>query len=179
METRRGCDVDSPRRRGAAATWIVRGDGAQRREIRCLRYSSVVQPFATAQAAKIGWIDAVCSLEKERERNLYDCDDFVINVDTKWTTHGPFDADKTTWPAAPWTRDLYLLAISKDAKLASLRDLRGPEGARFRAARIFRGKVAAPPRLRRGYFVGDGSRRRRGREVDIPRGRGAAAVASC
>mmetsp|Transcript_25575 Transcript_25575/g.78844 ORF Transcript_25575/g.78844 Transcript_25575/m.78844 type:complete len:317 (-) Transcript_25575:26-976(-) len=94
-------------------------------------YSSVVQPFATAQAAKIGWIDAVCSLEKERERNLYDCDDFVINVDTKWTTHGPFDADKTTWPAAPWTRDLYLLAISKDAKLASLRDLRGPEGARL------------------------------------------------
>merc|ERR1712097_94314 len=57
------------------------------------------------------------------------------------------------------------------------------------AAQIFRGRVAATPRLRRGYsvergrgdaaaatwtFHGDGSRRRRGRDVDVPWGRVAA-----
>ena len=92
-------------------------------------YDRVVRPFAEAQAAKIGWIDAVCALEKERERNLHACDAFVVNVDTKWSTHGPFDADRATWRGADWTRDLYLLAISKDASLKSMRDLRGPAGA--------------------------------------------------
>ena len=92
-------------------------------------YDQVVRPFAEAQAAKIGWIDAVCALEKERERNLHACDAFVVNVDTKWSTHGPFDADRATWRGADWTRDLYLLAISKDASLKSMRDLRGPAGA--------------------------------------------------
>ena len=92
-------------------------------------YDRVVRPFAEAQAAKIGWIDAVCALEKERERNLHACDAFVVNVDTKWSTHGPFDDDRATWRGADWTRDLYLLAISKDASLKSMRDLRGPDGA--------------------------------------------------
>ena len=92
-------------------------------------YDRVVRPFAEAQAARIGWIDAVCALEKERERNLHACDAFVVNVDTKWSTHGPFDADRATWRGADWTRDLYLLAISKDASLKSMRDLRGPDGA--------------------------------------------------
>ena len=92
-------------------------------------YDRVVRPFAEAQAAKIDWIDAVCALEKERERNLHACDAFVVNVDTKWSTHGPFDADRATWRGADWTRDLYLLAISKDASLKSMRDLRGPDGA--------------------------------------------------
>ena len=71
----------------------------------------------------------VCALEKERERNLHACDAFVVNVDTKWSTHGPFDDDRATWRGADWTRDLYLLAISKDASLKSMRDLRGPAGA--------------------------------------------------
>ena len=92
-------------------------------------YDRVVRPFAEAQAAKIGWIDAVCALEKERERNLHACDAFVVNVDTKWSTHGPFGDDRATWRGADWTRDLYLLAISKDASLKSMRDLRGPAGA--------------------------------------------------
>ena len=92
-------------------------------------YDRVVRPFAEAQAAKIGWIDAVCALEKERERNLHACDAFVVNVDTKWSTHGPFADDRATWRGADWTRDLYLLAISKDASLKSMRDLRGPDGA--------------------------------------------------
>ena len=92
-------------------------------------YDRIVRPFIEAQAARIGWIDAVCALEKERERNLHACDAFVVNVDTKWSTHGPFDADRATWRGADWTRDLYLLAISKDASLKSMRDLRGPAGA--------------------------------------------------
>ena len=92
-------------------------------------YDRIVRPFAEAQAAKIGWIDAVCALEKERERNLHACDAFVVNVDTKWSTHGPFEDDRATWRGADWTRDLYLLAISKDASLKSMRDLRGPDGA--------------------------------------------------
>ena len=92
-------------------------------------YDRVVRPFAEAQAARIGWIDAVCALEKERERNLHACDAFVVNVDTKWSTHGPFGDDRATWRGADWTRDLYLLAISKDASLKSMRDLRGPDGA--------------------------------------------------
>ena len=92
-------------------------------------YDRVVRPFAEAQAAKIGWIDAVCALEKERERNLHACDAFVVNVDTKWSTHGPFGDDRATWRGADWTRDLYLLAIAKDASLKSMRDLRGPDGA--------------------------------------------------
>ncbi|KAH8058691.1 m7G(5')pppN diphosphatase [Aureococcus anophagefferens] len=52
-------------------------------------YDRLVKPFAAAQAAKIGWIDA----------------------------------------GAPWTADLYLLAIAKDAAYASIRDLRGERGA--------------------------------------------------
>ena len=63
-------------------------------------YDRVVRPFVEAQAAKIGWIDAVCALEKERERNLHACDAFVVNVDTKWSTHGPFEDDRATWRPA-------------------------------------------------------------------------------
>lgn len=94
-------------------------------------YEAVVKPFAEAQAANIGWIDAVCSLEKEKERNLHAGEDFVVNVDTKWATHGPFDSNSETWRGADWARDLYLLAIAKDASLKSIRDLRGDRGAKL------------------------------------------------
>lgn len=92
-------------------------------------YARVVAPFAAAQAAHVGWIDKVCALEAERERNLHDSADFVVNVDTKWTTHGAFDGDRAAWVGADWTSGLYLLAIAKDAALTSLRDLRGDAGA--------------------------------------------------
>ena len=55
----------------------------------------------------------------------------MVNVDTKWSTHGDFGSDRAAWKRAPWTAGLYLLAIAKDATLASLRDVRGPEGARL------------------------------------------------
>ena len=128
-------------------------------------YRSVVVPHVEEQVKKIQWIDKVCSRAKERERNLYDCDAFVVNVDTKWQSHGlirsaPVGEDndndggdaagaaapgaaaseaeaeaafyaqeRTGWFGAPWTRDLYLLAISKDPALRSLRDLQGEAGA--------------------------------------------------
>ncbi len=102
-------------------------------------YAAVVAPHAAALAARdsAGWIDAVVRRDAERERNLHACDAFVVNVDTKWATHAPMpapgadgaEAARAGWRGAPWTRDLYLLAISSDATLASLRDLRGEAGA--------------------------------------------------
>ena len=71
----------------------------------------VVEAFATAQASKIAWLEAVVTLRKERERNLFHNSRFVINVDTKWTTHADLSADpavRATWRCAPWTDGLYL-----------------------------------------------------------------------
>ena len=50
------------------------------------------------------------------------------------------------------------------------------DGSRHFAAWLVRKRVAATPRPRRGYFAGDESRRRRGRDVDICRGRRVAAT---
>ncbi len=97
-------------------------------------YTRVVDAFAAAQAAKIGWLEAVVTRRKERERNLFHNARFVVNVDTKWTTHAPLSADpakRAAWRGAPWTDGLYLLAISSDPSLRSLRDLRGEAGARL------------------------------------------------
>lgn len=93
-------------------------------------YQEKMEPFIKMRAEKDGWIDKVCSLEKERDRNLFACDDFIINVDTKWQTHAPLsenDADRAQWYGQPWTRDLYLLAIVRHRRLRSLRDLRGSD----------------------------------------------------
>jgi m7GpppX diphosphatase len=88
---------------------------------------------------RIGWIESVCSLEKEKERNLFASEQFIINVDTKWATHAPFPpADATpeevaacraAWHGAEWANGLYLLAIARDPALRSLRDLEGEAGA--------------------------------------------------
>ena len=119
-------------------------------------YRNLVAPFVEEQADKTTWIDKVCRQEKERERCLYNNDDFVVVVDTKWQNHAriaiwdasiassqedgeshllSFDEatfyarERAEWYGAPWTRDLYLLAIAKDPKLKSIRDLRGEAGA--------------------------------------------------
>jgi len=112
-------------------------------------YDRVVRPFAEAQAAKIGWIDAVCALEKERERNLHACDAFVVNVDTKWSTHGPFDADRATWRAV-WKStsvsgvlshfsayDAAVLARSSGEEPASPRHRAGVASMAWRTTRRF------------------------------------------
>jgi len=98
---------------------------------------------AAKQASALGWVDEVCSLAKEKERNLYAGPDFVITVDTKWTSHGAFftgsppssvaageaaevgplamaEAEalhRKAWHGAPWAKGLYLLAIAKGPKL--------------------------------------------------------------
>ena len=119
-------------------------------------YRNLVAPFAEKQADKTTWIDKVCRQEKERERCLYNNDDFVVVVDTKWQDHARmaiWDAsiassqedgdshlhsldeaafyarERAEWHGAPWTQGLYLLAIAKDPKLKSIRDLRGEVGA--------------------------------------------------
>lgn len=91
-------------------------------------------PHAASQASALGWVDKVCSLVKEKERNLYAGPDFVVTVDTKWANHGAFFSapngeadvdgaaapeavDRKAWHGAPWTSGLYLLAIAKDPKL--------------------------------------------------------------
>lgn len=95
-------------------------------------YQQVVAEHAHEQAQNVAWLDAVVNLDKERERNLFSNERFIINVDTKWKTHGEFSEHpnvRATWNGAQWTEDLYILAISSDPKLKSLRDLHGEAGA--------------------------------------------------
>ena len=105
-------------------------------------YDRVVRPFAEAQAAKIGWIDAVCALEKERERNLHACDAFVVNVDTKWSTHGPFEDDRATcrpaWKSTSVSgADAADLARSSGEEPASPRHRAGVASMAWRTTRWF------------------------------------------
>ena len=55
----------------------------------------------------------------------------MVNVDTKWKTHPPLaegaEARQGWGGNQEWSKDLYLLAISKNAALRSIRDLRGPD----------------------------------------------------
>jgi m7GpppX diphosphatase len=111
-------------RKTPAVTWMCEESAAL--------YQQVVAQHAQEQAANAVWLEAVVKLEKERERNLFANDRFIINVDTKWKTHGPLTEDATVrvgWCGAPWTADLYLLAIVADPALKSIRDLRGEAGA--------------------------------------------------
>lgn len=74
----------------------------------------------------------------------------MINIDTKWTNHptpilienkdniqkgqnkedqkNTLSVDQSTWYEASWTKDLYILAISCDPNLTSIRDLQGQDG---------------------------------------------------
>lgn len=94
-------------------------------------YESVVRPYALEQVKSLGWVENVVSLAKERERNLFNSEAFVVNVDTKWTSHAPMTEgqDRTQWRGAHWVESIYLLAIVKDPSLTSLRELRGEAGA--------------------------------------------------
>ena len=95
-------------------------------------YFKTVREFSEVQSLHIGWLDAVVNLETELERNLFHNDRFVINVDTKWTTHPQMTTDdrvRASWHGQQWTDGLYLLAIVKDPVLKSIRDLKGEQGA--------------------------------------------------
>ena len=92
-------------------------------------YSQHIDAFAKQQSERIGWIDSVVNMETEVERNLFHNERFIINIDTKWSTHVQPTGERKTWYGATWTNDLYLLAIVKNPLLRSLRDLHGEEGA--------------------------------------------------
>ena len=92
-------------------------------------YSKHIDAFAKQQSERIGWLDSVVNMETEVERNLFHNERFIINIDTKWTTHVQPTGERNTWYGATWTDDLYLLAIVKNPLLRSLRDLNGEEGA--------------------------------------------------
>jgi len=90
-------------------------------------YAKHIDAFAKQQ--RIGWLDSVVNMETEVERNLFHNERFIINIDTKWTTHVQPTGERNTWYGATWTDDLYLLAIVKNPLLRSLRDLHGEEAA--------------------------------------------------
>ena len=71
------------------------------------------------------WVRKILSLEKERERLLHCDDDFLLNVDSKWTTHPDCDgADRATWRAHSSVTDLYCLGLCVREDFKSLRDAR-------------------------------------------------------
>ena len=90
-------------------------------------YAKYIDAFVKQQ--NIAWLDSVVNMETEVERNLFHNERFIINIDTKWTTHVQPTDDRKSWYGATWTDDLYLLAIVKNPLLHSLRDLNGEEGA--------------------------------------------------
>lgn len=92
-------------------------------------YATHIDAFSKQQSEHIDWLDSVVNMETEVERNLFHNERFIINIDTKWTTHAPTTDDRNTWYGATWTDDLYLLAIVQNPLLRSLRDLNGEEGA--------------------------------------------------
>ena len=91
-------------------------------------YQQIVAPYilGVVESGSLGWIKNVVSGKKESERLLYDTEDYILNVDTKWKTH----PDPKTVPQEEWKThtkaidDLYCLAIVKETGLASIRDLR-------------------------------------------------------
>ncbi|KAJ1457493.1 HIT-like domain-containing protein [Pelagophyceae sp. CCMP2097] len=101
-------------------------------------YASVVRPYALelVAAGAHAWAAAVAETTPESSpRTLLAVESpgrgFVIAVDTKWKTHSPIAAGvpREAWRGAPWTADLHLLGVSRDAGLLTLRDLSGTAGA--------------------------------------------------
>jgi m7GpppX diphosphatase len=91
-------------------------------------YNSVVKPYiqSIVDGGSLGWITNIIQLKKEKERLLFNNDEFVIHVDTKWRTHPPpLKIPREEWLNHPSVEDLYCLAITKLPGIASLRDLRG------------------------------------------------------
>jgi m7GpppX diphosphatase len=91
-------------------------------------YRTAVQPYiqSVVDGGSLSWITNIIELKKEKERLLFNNDDFVINVDTKWRTHPPpLTTPREKWLNDPSVDDLYCLAITKLSGIASLRDLRG------------------------------------------------------
>ena len=90
-------------------------------------YRNVVKPYIQSiiDSQSLKWITNVIDGTKERERLLFDHDEFIINIDTKWRTHPPpLTTSRCQWHGHASTTDLYCLGITKLHNLWSLRDLR-------------------------------------------------------
>ena len=90
-------------------------------------YEKVTKPYiqSIVESGSLSWIENVVSGKKERERLLLDNDGFVLNVDTKWTSHPDANTvSRSEWYNHESVKELYCLAIVKDGSVASLRDLR-------------------------------------------------------
>ncbi|KAH8095401.1 hypothetical protein JL720_2699 [Aureococcus anophagefferens] len=77
-------------------------------------YYDAAAPSGAAFACEAIWPASERQVQRKRPRALAGRGDF---------------GDRAAWKGAPWTADLYLLAIAKDAAYASIRDLRGERGA--------------------------------------------------
>lgn len=77
-------------------------------------------------SGSLSWVQNIINGTKEKERKLFENDDWLLNIDTKWRSH----PDPLTVPKEEWRNnkvavdDLYCLGISKHNQIASLRDLR-------------------------------------------------------
>lgn len=121
-------------------------------------YKDKVAKHCLLESDNCQWIDEVTSLRKEKDRNLFTNSQFVINIDTKWTSHCDTSMDKSEWKGATWTKDIYILAVVKDRKLMSIRDLRGSEGIslcesmKTELQRVAKEVYGVDPKILRIYF---------------------------
>lgn len=91
-------------------------------------YEQVTKAFIQeiVSSGSLSWVQNIINGTKEKERKLFENDDWLLNIDTKWRSH----PDPLTVPKEEWRNnkvavdDLYCLGISKHTQIASLRDLR-------------------------------------------------------
>lgn len=92
-------------------------------------YNHVVKPYiqSIVDGNSLGWIQNIIELKKEKERLLFNNDEFIVNIDTKWRSHPPpLTTPREEWYGHPsCVQDLYCLGIVKMKGIATLRDLRG------------------------------------------------------
>jgi len=93
-------------------------------------YDAVVRAsYESLRTAKVlGWLYNVLDRKKETERLLFHDEDpalgFILNVDTKWTSHPNLTAtDRADWHHHKSVQWLYCLGICNRRDIPSLRDL--------------------------------------------------------
>jgi len=77
-------------------------------------------------SGSLSWVQNIINGTKEKERKLFENDDWLLNIDTKWRSHpDPFTVPKEEWRNnMVAVEDLYCLGICKHHQVSSLRDLR-------------------------------------------------------
>ena len=73
-------------------------------------YAAVVKPYIAqvVSSGAIGWVSKIVAGEKELERRLHDGDEFMIGVDTKWTSLDCKNLPREQWKGHESVRDLYV-----------------------------------------------------------------------